>query len=64
MASEVGMLIENDSAWGAIITAEPSELKAFAELIRADERRKFANWLEKDRDAPYWAELLRARGQA
>jgi hypothetical protein len=42
MASEVGMLIENDSAWGAIITTEPSELKAFAALVAAAEREACA----------------------
>jgi hypothetical protein len=36
--------------------------KAFEALVRADEREACAIWLEKDRDAPYWAELLRARG--
>jgi hypothetical protein len=39
-----------------------AELKAFEALVRADEREACATWLEKDRDAPYWAELLRARG--
>ena len=28
------------------------------------EREACAKWLEDERNAPYWAELLRARGQA
>jgi hypothetical protein len=37
----------------------------FAELVRADERNatleEIAKWLEDEKDAPYWAELVRAR---
>jgi hypothetical protein len=37
----------------------------FAELVRADERNatleEIAKWLEGEKDAPYWAELVRAR---
>ena len=44
-------------------TTHPKALERFAALVREDEREACATWLEKDRDAPYWAELLRARGQ-
>jgi len=71
MASEVGMLIQKDSAWGVIITAEPSELKAFADLIRADEREACAKVCEQHGYEHYCgnvtdklAETIRARGQA
>ena len=33
----------------------------FAALAAAAEREACAKWLEDERDAPYWAELLRAR---
>jgi hypothetical protein len=40
-------------------------LERFAELVRADERNttleEIAKWLEDEKDAPYWAELVRAR---
>lgn len=43
----------------------PSEFHRFAELVRADaiadEREAIAKWLENEKDAPYWAELVRAR---
>jgi len=36
----------------------------FAKLVATKEREACAKWLEDERNAPYWAELLRARGQA
>lgn len=44
-------------------------LERFADLVRADaiadaverEREAIAKWLEDEKDAPYWAELVRAR---
>jgi len=43
------------------------ELERFAELVRADERNatleEIAKWLEDEKDAPYWAELVRARSK-
>ena len=46
-------------------TATEDELERFAELARADERNatleEIAKWLEGEKDAPYWAELVRAR---
>ena len=40
-------------------------LARFAELACADERNatleEIAKWLEDEKDAPYWAELVRAR---
>ena len=44
-----------------------NELERFAELVRADERNatleEIAKWLEDEKDAPYWAELVRARSK-
>jgi hypothetical protein len=43
----------------------PDEFERFVELVRADERNatleEIAKWLEGEKDAPYWAELVRAR---
>jgi ABC-type enterochelin transport system substrate-binding protein len=40
-------------------------IERFAELACADERNatleEIAKWLEDEKDAPYWAELVRAR---
>ena len=40
-------------------------LERLVELARADERNatleEIAKWLEDEKDAPYWAELVRAR---
>ena len=36
--------------------------KARLDQERADEREAVAKWLEDEKDAPYWAELVRARG--
>lgn len=38
-------------------------LRAWQKAIQA-EREAIAKWLESEKDAPYWAELVRARGQA
>lgn len=43
MAREADMDIDDDSsAWGAIITAEPADLKRFAALVAAHEREACA----------------------
>ena len=34
------------------------------EAGKQTEREAIAKWLEDERDAPYWAESVRARGQA
>ena len=39
-------------------------LETFAKLVAQHEREACAKWLEEEKDAPYWAELMRARGQA
>ena len=39
-----------------------AEFEAFAALTRADERRKFAKWLD-EKGAPHYAEQIRARSQ-
>ncbi len=38
-----------------------SAFKGRLEQERADEREAVAKWLEDEKDAPYWAELVRAR---
>ena len=60
MAREAGLHIATDVNWMPVIGLEYAE--KFAKLVREDEREACATWLEKDRDAPYWAELLRAKG--
>jgi hypothetical protein len=37
-------------------------LERFAKLVAQHEREACAKWLEYEKDAPYWAELMRARG--
>jgi ketol-acid reductoisomerase len=39
-------------------------LKRFAEIVAAKEREACAKWLEDVVDAPNWADVIRARGQA
>ncbi len=39
-------------------------LKRFAEIVAAEEREACAKWLEDVVDAPNWADVIRARGQA
>ena len=39
-------------------------IERFAWLVQEHEREACAKWLEEEKDAPYWAELMRARGQA
>ena len=46
-------------AW---FNGENSEREAFAALVRADERRKFAKWLD-EKGAPHYAEQIRYHEQ-
>ena len=39
-------------------------LERFAALVASAEREACAKWLEDVVDAPNWAEIIRARGQA
>ena len=39
-------------------------LEAFAALVASAEREACAKWLEDVVDAPNWADVIRARGQA
>ena len=50
---------EQNGFW-VIVT---DELVDFAKLVAQHEREACAKWLEDEKDAPYWAELMRARGQ-
>jgi hypothetical protein len=64
MAQEAGFDYSGvELSWESVICTE--ELERFAELVRADERNttleEIAKWLEDEKDAPYWAELVRAR---
>ena len=40
------------------------KLEAFAKLVAQHEREACAKWLEDVVDAPNWADVIRARGQA
>jgi len=40
------------------------EVKDFAKLVAQHEREACAKWLEDVVDAPNWADVIRARGQA
>ena len=66
MAQEAGLHIATDVNWMPIIGLEYAE--RFAALIASDaqekEREAIAKWLDDEKDATYWAELVRARGQA
>jgi len=48
-----------------VFIVNQDDLGRFAELACADERNatleEIAKWLEDEKDAPYWAELVRAR---
>lgn len=71
MAREADMDIDDDSsAWGAIITAEPADLKRFAALVAAHEREACAKVCEarymgdnnrEDQEARRCAAEIRAR---
>ena len=51
---------EQNGFW-VIVT---DELVAFAKLVAQKEREACAKWLEDVMDAPNWADVIRARGQA
>jgi len=40
------------------------KLEAFAKLVAQHEREACAKWLEDVVDAPNWADVIRAKGQA
>ncbi len=93
MASYAGFKEHNGMVYVTTINADcAKELKAFAALVRADERSSWpaemeamerqvniltdalaqsrnaaldeiAKWLDDEKDAPYWAELVRARSK-
>ena len=48
-----------------VFIVNQDDLGRFAEFACADERNatleEIAKWLEDEKDAPYWAELVRAR---
>jgi hypothetical protein len=48
-----------------VFIVNQDDLSRFAALVRADERNatldEIAKWLKDEKDAPYWAELVRAR---
>ena len=50
----VELVLERDLDW----------LERFAALVASAEREACAKWLEDVVDAPNWAEIIRARGQA
>ena len=50
----------NSTAW----VFGDETLERFAALVASAEREACAKWLEDVVDAPNWAEVIRARGQA
>jgi len=71
MAREAGFESNENNAYGELtleaFVCVDYELERFAALVAAaavaSEREACAKWLEDEKDAPYWAELMRARGQ-
>ena len=60
MARASGWMSEYESSTG--FSADAAFI--FAKLVAQHEREACAKWLEDEKDAPYWAELMRARGKA
>jgi hypothetical protein len=61
MAREAGAHPSHNPELYDIWSISDKALERFASLVRADEREAIAKWLEDEKDAPYWAELVRAR---
>ena len=57
MAQEAGL-------WPVVTDTFSKELQVFAALVASAEREACARWLEDVVDAPNWADVIRARGQA
>jgi hypothetical protein len=62
MAREAGLWETRHSVEMAI--GGVGELERFAALVASAEREACAKWLKDVVDAPNWAEVIRARGQA
>jgi hypothetical protein len=64
MAREAGAIPIHKSPKEVAVVGNEA-IERFASLVRADERNatleEIAKWLEDEKDAPYWAELVRAR---
>lgn len=65
-------IVERDAKLAELIRADernswPAEMEAMERQVNiltdalAQEREAIAKWLENEKDAPYWAELVRAR---
>ena len=70
MAREAGMhrhqhnLMSNPVQHRFSYDGYEENLEAFASLVASAEREACAKWLEDVVDAPNWADVIRARGQA
>ena len=70
MAREAGLhrqqhnLMSNPMQYRCSYDGYEENLEAFAALVASAEREACAKWLEDVVDAPNWADVIRARGQA
>jgi hypothetical protein len=64
MARESGGFLGELPRGDAWLFTEEEYLERFAALVASAEREACARWLEDVVDAPNWADVIRARGQA
>jgi hypothetical protein len=55
---------DKGNTWDDCMRCSPFNIEAFAKLVAKHEREACAKWLEDVVDAPNWADVIRARGQA
>ena len=55
---------DKGNTWDDCMRCSPFNIEAFAKLVAQNEREACAKWLEDVVDAPNWADVIRARGQA
>jgi hypothetical protein len=68
MAKEAGLDLDGENIFSSKsdpqVDVHITDLEAFAALVASAEREACARWLEDVVDAPNWADVIRARGQA
>jgi hypothetical protein len=68
MAKEAGLELDGENIFSPKsdpqVDVHIADLEAFAALVASVEREACAKWLEDVVDAPNWADVIRARGQA
>jgi hypothetical protein len=68
MAKEAGLDLDGDNIFSPKsdpqVDVQIADLEAFAALVASAEREACAKWLEDVVDAPNWADVIRAKGQA